>query len=165
MTKTNNNRADRGKNKKAGNEAKLTPEQERVLLAKSLRLKPKTKQFIDELLNNPKISQTEAYIRTHRTENRSTAGSRASELVKKRSVQIYSNATVGRAKKRIASLIDTTNESIALKASQDILDRTEGKAIQKTETTSKVVEVKLDLSGVRIGAHYLRPEDITPILE
>lgn len=159
----NNNRPDRGKNRKSGN-VKLRPEEERELLAKDLRLKPKTKEFVDTLLSNPKLSQTEAYIRTHATNNRKAASVEASRTLAKPSVGIYKASQVAKAKKRIVSLVDTDNESIALKASQDILDRTEGKAIQRNETTSRVVEVKLDLSGVRIGAHYMAPVP-EPIIE
>lgn len=152
----NNNRPDRGRNRKSGNvSTTLSAIEEREQLARDLRLKPRTKAFVDELLNDKSISQTEAYIRTHETNNRNVAAKEASKLVRKRNVSIYKASHVKKAKERIVSLVDTSNESIALKASQDILDRTEGKAIQKTENTSKVVEVKLDLTGVRIGSHYI----------
>lgn len=160
----NNNRADRGKNRKAGNSPRLSAEEEKQQLATQLRIKPKTKLMVDMLQADPKLSQTEAYIRTHKTENRLNAGIAASKLLKKPNVQIYSNAVVKKAKTRIGSLVDSSNESIALKASQDIIDRTEGKAIQRNETTSKTVTVALDLTGVRIGAHYIKGEDL-PALE
>lgn len=154
----NNNRPDRGQNKKAGNAPKLTQEEQRILLAKQLGLKPKTKELVDMLQSNPKLSQTEAYMRLHGTNNRESARASASAVLAKPSVQIYKASAVGKAKKRIVQLVESGNESIALKASQDILDRTEGKAVQRNETTQRTVEVKLDLSGVRIGAHYMRPE-------
>lgn len=160
-TPKNNNRPDRGKNRKAGNAAKLTAEEEKQQLAKQLGLKRRTIDFIEELQDNPQISNTEAYIRTHETNSRVTASREAYKLLKKPEVQIYSQATVRKAKRRIGSLVDSGNESIALKASQDIIDRTEGKAVQKTENTSRTVKVSLDLSGVRLGAHYIRPEQIT----
>ncbi len=159
MAVKNNNRADRGKNRKAGNEVKLTAAEERELLAKQLKLKPKSKQVLDELLNNPKLSNTEAYMKVHQTNNRKSASVSAARLLAKPSARIYSERAVGRAKKRIVELVDSNNEQIAYKASADILDRTEGKAVQRNETTSKVVEVKLDLTGVRIGSHYLPQQD------
>jgi hypothetical protein len=162
--KANNNRADRGANRKAGNAPKLSAEEERRLLAKQLRIKPKTKAMVDLLQNDPKLSQTEAYIRTHKTENRLNAGIAASKLLKKPNVQIYSESAVRKAKKRIVSLVDSDNESIALKASDSIIDRNEGKAIQRNETTSRTVEVKLDLTGLRIGSHYM-PQAVPPQLE
>ena len=158
----NNQRLDRKDNKKAGNSPELSPEEQRVVLAKSLGIKPKTQEFIDLMNADPKLSATEAYIRTHQTESRATARNNASELLAKTSVQIYKASIVKKAKKRVALLIDSDNERIALDASKDVIDRTEGKAIQKNETTSKVVTVKLDLSGLKLGAHYVSPELNSP---
>jgi hypothetical protein len=158
----NNNKPDRGKNVRQGN-TKLTAEQERTELAKQLKIKPRTKAFVDELINNKDISNTEAYIRTHDTNNRTTASVQASNLLRKRSVSIYKASAVKKAKERIVTLVDSGNENIALKASQDIIDRTEGKAVQKSESINRTVEVKLDLSGARIGAHYVN-SPVIPVL-
>lgn len=155
MTVKNNQRLDRGSNKRSGNAPKQTAEQERKALAKQLRIKPKTVNMIELMENNPKLSQTEAYIRTHMTENRKVAGIEASKLLKKPSVQIYKDSAVRKAKKRVVSLVSSDNEQIALKASQDIIDRTEGKAQQKESTVSRVVRVEVDLTGVKLGNHYL----------
>jgi hypothetical protein len=157
----NNNKAARGKNAKAGNAPKLTAEEQRQVLADQLNLKPKTKEMVDMLLDNPKLSQTEAYIRTHGTNSRVTAAVEASKTLRKPNVGIYKDSAVKKAKVRIVSLVDSGNESIALKASQDIMDRTEGKAIQRSEQTNRTVEVKLDLTGVRIGNHYVQPDLLT----
>jgi predicted ATPase len=162
--KANNNRADRGKNRKAGNSPKVTEAVKREELAKSLGLKPRSKAFLDLLLEDPTLSQTEAYIRTHETNDRATARARASEIATKSSAMIYKDSAVGKAKRRIVQLVNSDNESIALKASQDIIDRTSGKAVQKQDITSRTVEVKLDLSGVRIGAHYIPPAVPVPTL-
>lgn len=151
----NNQRADRGKNRKAGNAPKETPEQKRTRLAKELGLKPRTVEMIEMMENDKTLSQTEAYIRTHETNNRKNASIEASKLLAKPSVQIYKDSAIRKAKKRIVSLVDSDNEQIALKASADILDRTEGKAAQKTEHTSRVVRVEVDLTGVKLGNHYL----------
>lgn len=153
--KPNNNRPDRGKNRKAGNSPELTAEQKLQEVAKELRIRPKTKALYDEVINNPKITQREAYLKTHATENIKTADNQASKLLNSPKYSIYKASAVGKAKRRIVSLVDSDNENIALKASQDIIDRTEGKATQKTESVNKTVEVKLDLTGVRLGAHYV----------
>lgn len=165
MPKPNNNKAARGANRKAGNAPKLSAEAKRAALAKQLGLKPKTKAMIDLLESNPKLSQTEAYIRTHMTNSRKTAGIEASKLLKKPSVIGYRDSAVKRAKLRIVTLVDSSNESIALKASESIIDRNEGKAVQKQDITSRTVEVKLDLSGVRIGAHYMPSATPIPLIE
>lgn len=157
-TPVNNQRADRAANRKRGNAPELSPEEQRVQLAKSLGIRPKTKEYIDLMLADPKLSATEAYIRTHQTNSRETAKVEASRLLTKPNVQIYKDSAVKKAKRKIVSLVDSSNENISLKASQDILDRVEGKPIAKQEITSKTVTVKLDLSGLRVGAHYIRPE-------
>lgn len=158
--KRNNNRPDRGRNRRAGNSTVvLTPEEKRRQLAKSYGIKPKTQQFIDLLHDNPKLSHTEAYLRTHKTESRITAGTAAHKLLKQPNVIGYRDSAVKKAKARIVTLVDSENENTALKAAQDILDRNEGKAIQKTENLSRTIEVKLDLTGVKLGAHHV------PIIE
>ena len=85
--------------------------------------------------------------------------------MKSPSVIGYKDSAVKKAKRRVIELVDSSNENTALKASQDIIDRNEGKAIQKSETTSKVVTVKLDIGGARLGAHYIRPEQIAEEIE
>lgn len=152
---TNNNRADRGTNRKTGNAPKITAEQKRTNLAKQLKLTKGEKKLVDELISNKKLSATEAYIRTHTTNNRAAAAVEASKALKKPNVAIYMDSAVRKAKERIVTLVDSENESIAIKASQDIIDRTEGKATQRNETLVKTVEVKLDLTGVKLGNHYL----------
>jgi hypothetical protein len=167
MPVKNNNRADRGKNRKSGNAPAETLEQKRTRLAKEYGIKPKTKAVIDELIENPQLTNTEAYMRHHKTSNKNTAATAMNKLLKKPSVIGYKDSAVKSAKRRIISLVDSENESIALKASQDIIDRNEGKAIQKTETNSKVVEIKLDLSGSKLGNHFIvpssTPDQIDPV--
>ena len=153
----NNNKAARGKNRKSGNVSE-SPAEKQARLAKEYGIKPKTKAMIDLMNENPKLSATEAYIRTHETEDRKSASVSASKLLAKPNVIGYKDSAVRKAKRRIVSLVDSDNENTALKAAQDILDRNEGKAIQKTENTSRTVEVKLDLTGVRIGSHYIPTE-------
>jgi len=158
----NNNRADRKTktvdNTKRGN-VKQAPKT-REVLAKELKLKPKTKAFVDKLIEEPKLSQTEAYIQTHETNNRDTAKVEASKLLTKPNVQIYKDSAVIKAKKRIVALVDSDNENIAIKASQDIIDRVEGKAVQKNESTQRTVNVMLDLTGVKLGGHNLSPSQV-----
>ena len=154
-SKPNNNRPDRGANRKAGNAPKLTAEQKRHLLAKQLGLKPKSKQVLDLLIDNPKLSQVDAYAAVHKTTNRTSAVNSASRLLAKDSARIYTDRAVGKAKRRIVSLVSSKNEAIALKASDSILDRTLGKSIQRSESTQQTVHVNLDTQGLRIGAHHI----------
>lgn len=156
MPVKNNQRADRGANRKAGNESKAESwADKRARLAKELKLAPKTVQLIELLENNPKLTQAEAYSMLHNVKDSRVAAANASRVLASDSARIYKDSAVRKAKKKIVSLIDSDNEQIAIKASQDVLDRTEGKATQKTEQTSRTVHVSLDLTGVRIGSHYL----------
>lgn len=160
MTQTirnrNNTKTARGANRKRGNDKVETEAERKGRLAKEFRIKPKTKQMVDLLLENPKLSQTEAYIRTHGTNNRDSARATASKVLSKPNVIGYRASAVGKAKRRIISLVDSENQSIALKASQDIIDRNEGKSVQKTENLSRTIEVKLDLGQVKLGGHYIK---------
>ena len=161
--KLNNNRVDRGKNKKAGNDAPESPAARKQRLAKQYGIKPKTKAFVDLLNDDIGITQVEAYRRLHPIASYNTAASASTNLLKKTSVIGYKDAAVKKAKRRIIELVDSGNESVALKASESIIDRNEGKAVQKSESTQQVVTVKLDLSGARLGAHYIRPEQLPAI--
>ena len=105
--------------------------EDRVKLARQLKLKPRTIAFIEEMIDNPKLSQTQAYLNTHKTTNPNSARASASQLLATPNVLIYTNNIENKAKKKIASLIDSDKEEIALKASQDILDRNIGKPVQK----------------------------------
>lgn len=155
----NNQRPDRAGNRKRGNAPELSPEEERSKLAKKLKLTIRQQNFIDELLRDKTISATEAYIRIYGNSNRNSARALASETLAKPNVQVYKDEVFTKAKLRVAQLVDSRNERIALDASKDILDRVAGKAVTKQEITQKTVSVKLDLQGLKIGAHYIRPED------
>ena len=101
MPTKNNQRADRGKNKKTGNAPKQTAEDKNARLARQLRIKPNTKAMVDKLLANPGMSQTQAYIETHQTNNRTVAKNEASKLLTKPSVMIYKASAVKKAKQDI----------------------------------------------------------------
>lgn len=122
--------------------------EERQKLAKKLKLKPKTVAFIEEMINNPKISQGRAYMNTHNTTNIASASATATNLLKNPNVKIYTSVIENKAKNKIASLIDSNREEIALKASQDILDRNIGKALQKTVNTSVNISFEQALNHI-----------------
>lgn len=111
-------------------------------------MKTKTKAFADELLSNPKLSQTEAYIRTHSTTNRKSASVSASRLLAKPSVGIYLEEHVNTARKRIVELVSgASKEEVQIRAAQDILDRHYGKATQRVEQTSTGITLNIDLTS------------------
>jgi len=112
-------------------------------------MKPKTKAFADTLLANPKMSQTEAYLRTHETTNRSTARVEASKLLATPNIQTYMEQQAHKAALRVAELVSSSKEDIALRASNSILDRALGKPKQQIEVASKTVHIDIDLTGTQ----------------
>lgn len=104
-------------------------------LAKELKIKPKTIATIELMRENPKLSQGQAWMRTHNTTNIKSATATASQVLRKPSVIIYKQQAIAKAKKRIVQLVDSDREDIALKASKDILDRSYPK--ETTVTTVK----------------------------
>lgn len=96
-----------------------------------MALKQKSKETLDLIASDPKISATEAYSRTHATSNRTTARTNAYKLMRKPEAKIYLQKHIDRARRRVVELVDKgKDENIQLKASQDILDRSYGKPSQ-----------------------------------
>jgi len=111
-------------------------------------MKPKTKAFADELLAHPKLSNTEAYIRTHRTTNRRSASVSAARLLATPSVSIYMNKHINMARQRVVDLVENAGkEDVQLRAAQDILDRSYGKATQRAEVAATGITLNLDLTS------------------
>lgn len=111
-------------------------------------MKTKTKAFADTLLSNPKLSNTEAYLRTHKTTNRRSASVSAARLLATPSVSIYLEKHVSMARRRIVQLVDSAGrEETQLRAAQDVLDRSYGKATQRTEVHATGVTLNIDLTS------------------
>lgn len=109
-------------------------------------MKPKTKKFLNQLIYNPKISATQAYLDTHNTTNRASARASASKLLATPNVQLYMQEHVFKARDRIIELIDSSKEEVALRASESVLDRQLGKPIQSINTSNKSVYINIDLT-------------------
>lgn len=111
-------------------------------------MKPKTQRFADRLLKDPKISATQAYLDTHETTNKATARSNASILLSKPSVQIYLKSHVTQATHKVVELIHSEKDDIALRAAQDILDRTHGKPIARTNNLNINISIEDALNSL-----------------
>lgn len=105
-------------------------------IAKRLKIRPATKKAVDLLMANPKMSQTEAWLQTHKTTSPASARATASKVLAKPNIQLYRQAHIDKATRRIVDLVDSKREDIALKASESILDRTYGKSVNKSVSTS-----------------------------
>ena len=111
-------------------------------------MKPRTKKFADELLTNPKLSQTEAYLRTHSTTNKKSAAVSASKLLAQANVGIYLDRHISKARQRIIALVDeAAKEEVQLRAAQDVLDRSYGKARQRVDVSTATIQLNIDLTG------------------
>ena len=119
---------------------------------KDIKLTRKQKDFADTLLNNPKMSGTQAALRTYGKPDKpttvATAQQIAMENLRKPSVQLYLDKHIDKAKNRVVELIDSDKEEIALRAADSVLDRALGKATQKVEQHTSVVNLNLSLSQV-----------------
>lgn len=104
------------------------------------------KAVIDVIAREPLTTQGQAYSRIYGTTDKKQAIERASRLMSKPEAKIYLNKHIEKAKKRIVQLTDSENEQVALKASQDILDREKGKATQRTESVSEKLTIAIDLT-------------------
>lgn len=113
-----------------------------------MKLTRKQKAFADHLINNPKDSATEAAAQTYDVANRHSAKVIASQNLTSPSVQVYLEKHVDKAKFKVIQLIDSDKESIALQASESVLDRALGKAIQRSEVHSTSVNLNLDLTSI-----------------
>ena len=100
------------------------------------RLTPKQDKFIKKYLETG--NGTRAALEVYDTDEYMTAASIASENLKKPQILAKLHAAQDLAQSTIVSLATgAENESVRLKAAQDIIDRTEGKATQKVVSEEK----------------------------
>lgn len=122
------------------------------LVRDKYKLTRKQKAFADELLANPKLSATQAALRTYGKPDKpttfKTASVIAAENLDKPSVRLYLNQHIEKAKNRVIELIDSEKEDIALRASDSVLDRALGKPTQRVENTSTSVNLNLNLTDI-----------------
>jgi len=124
------------------------------------KLTTKQKAFADERLKDLKASGTEIAMRTYNTTDRNTAGVIAAQNLRNYNIQLYMNEHVDKAVSNIVKLADTAeNETVRLNANKDILDRTTGKAIQRTEQVSTGVTLNIDLSGTGVSEDAVTDRD------
>lgn len=114
---------------------------------RSMTLKTKSKQVLDLIAGDPKLSQTDAYQMVH-SGNRQTARTNAYKLLRKPEAQIYLQKHVNKARVKIVELVGSTKDEVALNASKDILDREYGKPTQRTENLTTAVNLNLSLKEI-----------------
>ena len=110
-------------------------------------LKPKSIATLDALITDPKQTNTQAYMKVHNTQNKMSAGNNVSKLLKKPEAQIYLKKHIDIAKNKIVELTQRGKDEVSLRASQDILDRSFGKATTRMDVHTEAVVISLDLKS------------------
>lgn len=111
-------------------------------------LKRNSKKILDIIAGQEAQNASQAYKMVHKEASDLTARNNVSQLLKKPEAQIYLQRHTDKARNRVVELVDSSKEEVALNASKDVLDRVFGKATQRTETHSTVVNLNLSLQDV-----------------
>jgi len=112
------------------------------------KLKPKTKAYVDLLDSDPKISQTEAYVITHKTTNRNSAKVQASQVLTKPNVILYRKKHLSMSRDNVVNLANKAkSEAVRLQANLAIQNRELGTPVQQIKTTSESITLNIDLTG------------------
>lgn len=125
-----------------------------------MSLTMKQKRFVQEIINNPKQSATEAASKTYQVSSRQTAGQIAHENMKKPEVVAelakYSNtaeSVIVEVMNRSQQMMNTdTARAVdwatnARQTADSLLDRVHGKATQQVQVQSQHVVLTLDLTA------------------
>lgn len=130
--------------------------------SKPLRpLTRKQQAFVKHLIDNPKSSATKAVLATYDDMPYGTARSVASENLTKPNIQLELAKYSSTAEVVLLEVLQQSRERMtedkprsvdwansARMTADSILDRVHGKATQKVESTSQVVTLNIDLTGV-----------------
>lgn len=116
------------------------------------RLKPRTKAFADLLLSDPTMDQSEAWVRTHKTNNKHAARNPASKFKNSPNVQLYMKYHIDLAKRTAVQVMQTASkyetkdwQRLAADQAERIMDRELGKATSRVE--SKSISLNLNVEA------------------
>lgn len=124
----------------------------------------KRQAFVQYLVNNPKASATEAVKATYNITNphTNTANDMAHELMQKPEIKLELAKYSGEAENTLVDVMQYARErgrsgttagasyaSVASANARDILDRIHGKATQKIEQHTSIVQINVDLAGAK----------------
>jgi hypothetical protein len=123
------------------------------MATKSKRIPTKRMAVLKEKLKDPSITNSEAARRAFPNLSPSSASMLALRTMKDERVLAILDKHVNKAQDTIVRLLDSDKPDIALRASQDILDRTYGKAIQRNENINKNITVVLGSHNAKIKTH------------
>jgi phage terminase small subunit len=122
----------------------------------------KQKAFADKLLDNPKMSTTQAVKETYDTTDYSTAAMIGSENLNKPKIMTYLQKHSKQAEHTMLKVMGYSEEfgetfspegakyaAVAVSAAKDVLDRVHGKPTQRVEQQSTTVTLALSLTDSR----------------
>ena len=114
----------------------------------------KQRAFVEELVNNPKQSATQAVLKTYNTTDYHTAGDIAHTNLKKPEIVTELAKYNNMVENSIITTINRYKDSEQLEEVKEAMqnarwvhDKVHGKATQKLETTSKVLNISIDLTN------------------
>lgn len=112
-----------------------------------MALKANSKKVLDIIATQKKKNATQAYKEVHPDSTDVTARTNAYKLLQKPSAQIYLQKHIDKATHTIVELLNSDKDDIKLRSATDILDRTHGKATQRTEVTTQGITLNIDLTS------------------
>lgn len=118
----------------------------------------KQRAFVEELVNNPKQSATQAVLKTYGTPDKPTTYATANDIARtnlqKPSIQTELAKYNNMVENSIITTINRYKDSEQLEEVKEAMqnarwvhDKVHGKATQKLETTSKVLNISIDLTN------------------
>ena len=111
-----------------------------------MTLKRNSKAILDVYASQKKKNATQAYKQIHTNASDITARTNAYQLLQKPQAQIYLQQHIDNARETIVDLLQSEKDDIKLRAATDILDRTQGKAVQTTEVKSTILTLNIDMT-------------------
>jgi hypothetical protein len=105
------------------------------------------KDYADGKFKNPQAPLIEIAKAAYPNQSQNTLAQIVNQNEKNTAISIYSNEQVSKAVSTIHELMDSGRDSVRLSASQDVLDRTHGKARQITEVKTTSLSISIDLTG------------------
>jgi hypothetical protein len=102
-------------------------------------LKENSKRVLDIIATQEKRNAKAAYKQVHPDASDITAAVNAYQLLAKPAAQLYLESHINKAKETIVGLMDSDKPDIQLRAATDVLDRSQGKAVQQILSVSVTV--------------------------
>lgn len=128
-------------------------------MKKTQLLTRKQQAFVQQLVDNPKISATEAAARAYNVGTRKVASTVAAENMAKPSVIQWLEDHAKQAENTVTEImtyaldegkrgghVGAAYAGVGLSAANSVLDRVHGKATQRVEMQTKAVVITIDLS-------------------